>query len=105
MMILSVVLAVVFYSLVILAVGFILNPAEIIESQQGTGLVTADAMAKAFRDKGYGQGYHCRWNVWYYYIMELLPPLGGSRAMYSMARILHDSSVFCKASSEAQNSG
>ena len=45
MMILSVVLAVVFYSLVILAVGFILNPAEIIESQQGTGLVTADAMA------------------------------------------------------------
>lgn len=51
MMILSVVLAVVFYSLVILAVGFILNPAEIIESQQGTGLVTADAMAKAFGTK------------------------------------------------------
>ena len=47
MMILSVVLAVVFYALVILAVGYILNPAEIIESQQGTGLVTADAMAKA----------------------------------------------------------
>ena len=41
MMILSVVLAVVFYSLVILAVGYILNPAEIVESQQGTGLVTA----------------------------------------------------------------
>ena len=34
MMILSVVLAVVFYALVILAVGYILNPAEIIESQQ-----------------------------------------------------------------------
>ena len=51
MMILSVVLAVVFYSLVILAVGYILNPAEIVESLQGTGLVTADAMAKAFGTK------------------------------------------------------
>ena len=48
MMILSVVLAVVFYSFVILAVGYVLNPEEIALSQSTTGLVTADAMAKAF---------------------------------------------------------
>ena len=47
-MILSVVLAVVFYALVILAVGYILNPAEIIESQQGTGLVTADVIMYSY---------------------------------------------------------
>ena len=84
MMILSVVLAVVFYSLVILAVGYILNPAEIIESQQGTGLVTADAMAKAFGTKimakviivGGMCGIITSWNSFL---------LGGSRAMYSMA--------------------
>lgn len=84
MMILSVVLAVVFYSLVILAVGYILNPAEIIESQQGTGLVTADAMAKAFGTKVMAKviivggmcGIITSWNSFL---------LGGSRAMYSMA--------------------
>ena len=84
MMILSVVLAVVFYSLVILAVGYILNPAEIIESQQGTGLVTADAMAAAFNTKimakviivGGMCGIVTSWNSFL---------LGGSRAMYSMA--------------------
>lgn len=39
MMILSVVLAVVFYSFVILSVGYVLNPAEIALSQSTTGLV------------------------------------------------------------------
>ena len=84
MMILSVVLAVVFYALVILAVGYILNPAEIIESQHGTGLVTADAMAKAFGTKVMAKviivggmcGIITSWNSFL---------LGGSRAMYSMA--------------------
>ena len=37
-----------FYSFVILAVGYVLNPEEIALSQSTTGLVTADAMAKAF---------------------------------------------------------
>ena len=47
------------------------------------------------RDKDYGQGYHCRWNVWYYYIMELLPPWRfPCHVLYG--RILHDSSVFAK---------
>ena len=44
-MILSVVLAVTFYALVILSVGYILNPLEIVTSNNGSGLVTADGMA------------------------------------------------------------
>ena len=43
MLILSVVLAVLFYSLVIIAVGLVLKPDAIAASQTGTGLVTADA--------------------------------------------------------------
>ena len=44
-LILSVVLAVIFYAFVIIAVGFVMNPGDIIASQEATGLVTADAMA------------------------------------------------------------
>ena len=66
MMILSVVLAVVFYSCVILAVGYVLNPSEILSSEAGTGLVTADAMAKAF-----GTAVRRRY-VRYHHILELL---------------------------------
>ena len=85
MMILSVVLAV-----VVLRTGYSCSrlypgiPAEIIESQQGTGLVTADAMAKAFGTKVMAKviivggmcGIITSWNSFL---------LGGSRAMYSMA--------------------
>lgn len=46
-LILSVVLAVVFYALVIVAVGLVMGPQAIIDSEQATGLVTADAMAAA----------------------------------------------------------
>ncbi len=70
-MILSVVLAVVFYSCVILAVGYVLNPSEIAELGAGTGLVTADAMAKAF-GTALWQKYHRRRYVRYHHILELL---------------------------------
>jgi amino acid transporter len=84
MLILSVILAVVFYSFVILAVGYILTPAEILSSQDGTGLVTADAMAKAFGSSVMAKviivggmcGIITSWNSFM---------IGGSRAMYSMA--------------------
>ena len=46
-LILSVVCAVLFYALVIVAVGLVLTGPEILASENGTGLVTADAMAKA----------------------------------------------------------
>ena len=49
MLILSVILAVIFYSFVILAVGMVLDSGAIAAAQKGTGLVTADAMAVAFR--------------------------------------------------------
>ena len=83
-MILSVVLAVTFYALVILSVGYILNPLEIVTSNNGSGLVTADGMAKAFNSTimakvviiGGMCGIITSWNSFL---------MGGSRAMYSMA--------------------
>ena len=83
-LILSVVLAVIFYAFVIIAVGFVMNPGDIIASQEATGLVTADAMAAAFNTKimdkviivGGMCGIITSWNSFL---------LDGSRAMYSMA--------------------
>ncbi len=83
-LILSVVLAVVFYALVIVAVGLVMGPQAIVDSEQATGLVTADAMAAAFNAKimakviivGGMCGIVTSWNSFL---------LGGSRAMYSMA--------------------
>lgn len=49
---------------------------------------------QGFRDKDYGQGYHYG-GMWYYYIMELLPPWRfPCHVLYG--RILDDSSVFAK---------
>ena len=84
MLILSVVLAVIFYSFVILAVGMVLDAGAITASQKGTGLVTADAMAVAFRTSVMAKviivggmcGIVTSWNSFM---------IGGSRAMYSMA--------------------
>lgn len=83
-LILSVVLAVVFYALVIVAVGLVMGSQAIVDSEQATGLVTADAMAAAFNAKimakviivGGMCGIVTSWNSFL---------LGGSRAMYSMA--------------------
>ena len=73
-----------FYALVIVAVGFVMGPQAIVDSEQATGLVTADAMAAAFNTKimakviivGGMCGIVTSWNSFM---------LGGSRAMYSMA--------------------
>lgn len=83
-LVLSILLAVVFYSLVILAVGYLLNPSEVAASMSGSGLVTADAMAKGFSTKAMANvvivgglcGIVTSWNSFL---------MGGSRAMYSMA--------------------
>ncbi len=72
-LILSVVLAVIFYALVIVAVGLVMNSGAIVASQQTTGLVTADAMAAAFHTKSHGKSHHCRWYVRNCYFMELFP--------------------------------
>ncbi len=101
-LILSVVLAVVFYALVIVAVGLVMGPQAIVDSEQATGLVTADAMAAAFNTKimakviivGGMCGIVTSWNSFL---------LGGSRAMYSMAESYMIPKFFCKASSKAQD--
>ena len=95
MMILSVVMAVAFYALVIVAVGRVLNPEAILASQAGTGLVTADAMAAAFKTPVMAKviiiggmcGIITSWNSFL---------IGGSRAMYSMAESYMIPKVFAK---------
>lgn len=95
MLILSVILAVVFYALVIIAVGLVLSPDEIVASQNGSGLVTADAMAKAFGTSVMAKviivggmcGIITSWNSFM---------IGGSRAMYSMAESYMIPKVFAK---------
>lgn len=84
MMILSIVMAVVFYALIIIGVGLVMNADAIATSQEATGLVTADAMATAFNSSimakilivGGMCGIVTSWNSFL---------IGGSRAMYSMA--------------------
>ena len=101
-LILSVVLAVVFYALVIVAVGLVMGPQAIIDSEQATGLVTADAMAAAFNTKimakviivGGMCGIVTSWNSFL---------LGGLACHVLNGRVIYDSEVFCKASSKAQD--
>ena len=83
-MILSIVLAVAFYALIIVGVGYVMNASDIAASMEGSGLVTADAMAKAFNSSMMSKvliiggmcGIITSWNSFL---------IGGSRAMYSMA--------------------
>ena len=83
-MILSIVLAVAFYALIIVGAGYVMNASDIAASMEGSGLVTADAMAKAFNSSimskvliiGGMCGIVTSWNSFL---------IGGSRAMYSMA--------------------
>lgn len=83
-MILSILLAVAFYGLIIVGVGYVMSPEAILQSQNGSGLVTADAMAMAFHSSimskvlivGGMCGIVTSWNSFM---------IGGSRAMYSMA--------------------
>lgn len=84
-LILSIVLAVLFYALIIWGVGFVMNNAQIAQSMKGVGgLVTADAMATAFGSSMMAKvliigglcGIITSWNSFL---------IGGSRAMYSMA--------------------
>lgn len=83
-LLLSIVLAISFYALVIFAVGYVMDSKSIVSSYAGSGLVTADAMAKALGSKAMSKviiiagmcGIVTSWNSFM---------LGGSRAIYSMA--------------------
>ena len=85
MMILSIIMAVSFYVLVVLAVGYVMNAGQIKTSMSSaTGLVTADAMGVAFNNANMAKvliigglcGIVTSWN-------SVL--IGGSRALYSMS--------------------
>lgn len=94
-LVLSILLAVGFYALIIVAVGYLMNHTDILASQSGSGLVTADAMAKAFHSSimakvlivGGMCGIVTSWNSFM---------IGGSRAMYSMAESYMIPRVFVK---------
>ena len=85
MMILSIIMAVSFYVLVVLAVGYVMNAGQIKTSMSSaTGLVTADAMGVAFNNANMAKvliigglcGIVTSWNSFL---------IGRSRALYSMS--------------------
>lgn len=83
-LLLSILCAVVFYGLVVLAVGYALNTQEIANAMEGSGLVTASAMEKVFNSTVMAKvlivgglcGVVTSWNSFL---------IGGSRAIFSMA--------------------
>jgi len=100
MLLLSILLAVAFYVLIIFAVGYVLSPDAIAQSESsGSGLVTADAMARAFHTDVMAKvliigglcGVLTSWNSFM---------IGGSRAMYSMAESYMIPPVFGKLSAK-----
>lgn len=82
-LLLSIICAVVFYGLVVFAVGYALNSEEIAKGMEGTGLVTAYAMEKVFNSAVMAKvliiggvcGVVTSWNSFL---------IGGSRAIFSM---------------------
>ncbi len=84
-LVLSIILAVSFYALVVLATGYALDKTSIENSSQGLGLAAADAMARMFNSKAMANviiiggicGVVTSWNSFL---------IGGSRALYYMAR-------------------
>lgn len=95
LIVLSIALAVAFYGMVVFAVGYGMNQIELAMSLHGSGLVTADAMAKLFHSKimaktlilGGVCGIVTSWNSFL---------IGGSRALESMASSYMIPHVFCK---------
>ncbi len=91
----SIALAVAFYGLVVLAVGYGMNSSEIAESAFNSGLVTADAMAKLFNSTVMAKiliigglcGIITSWNSFL---------MGGSRAIFSLAESYMVPHVFAK---------
>lgn len=95
MMILSIAMAVGFYTLVVLAIGYVMNGNQMVISMQGAGLVTADAMAIAFNSHTMAKvlilgglcGIITSWNSFL---------IGGSRVMFAMAKSRMIPSSFAK---------
>lgn len=83
-LLLSIICAVTFYGLIVLAVGFAMNSKDIAQAMNGSGLVTASAMEKVFNSSVMAKvliigglcGVVTSWNSFL---------IGGSRAIFSMA--------------------
>ena len=83
-LLMSILCAVAFYGMVVFAVGYALNPKDIENAMQGSGLVTATAMEKVFNSSAMAKvlilgglcGVVTSWNSFL---------LGGSRTLYSLA--------------------
>lgn len=95
LMILSISLAVVFYAMVVVAIGFLMNPAQIQDSMDSTGMVTADAIAVAFSNVAMTKvliigglcGIVTTWNSFL---------IGGSRVLFSMSKARMLPSIFSR---------
>ena len=94
LIVLSIALAVAFYGMVVFAVGYGMNQTELTISLNGSGLVTADAMAKLFHSEVMAKililggmcGIATSWNSFL---------IGGSRALESMATSYMIPHIFC----------
>ena len=83
-LLLSILCAVIFYGLVVFAVGYAMNTQDIAHAMEGSGLVTANAMEKVFNSSVMAKvlivgglcGVVTSWNSFL---------IGGSRAIFSMA--------------------
>lgn len=95
LMVLSIGLAVVFYAMVVTAIGFVMSPAQVQVSMDSTGMVTADAIAVAFSNKAMTKvliigglcGIVTTWNSFL---------IGGSRVLYSMSKARMLPNIFSK---------
>lgn len=84
-MVLSIGLAVIFYAMIVVAIGYMLTPGQVDASMKDTGMVTADAFAAAFSNQALTKvliigglcGIVTTWNSFL---------IGGSRVMFSMSQ-------------------
>lgn len=95
LMVLSIALAVIFYAMVVVAIGLLMNPAMIEASMASTGMVTADAIAVAFSNAAMTKvliigglcGIVTTWNSFL---------IGGSRVLFSMSKVRMLPSIFSR---------
>lgn len=95
LMILSIGLAVIFYAMIVVAIGYMLTPEQIAVSMSNAGMVTADAFAEAFSNVALTKvliigglcGIVTTWNSFL---------IGGSRVLFSMSRSKMIPRRFCK---------
>ena len=95
LMVLSIALAVIFYAMVVVAIGLLMNPSMIEASMASTGMVTADAIAVAFSNAAMTKvliigglcGIVTTWNSFL---------IGGSRVLFSMSKARMLPSIFSR---------